>query len=84
MLPPISRYLLFVGQDYYPRGGWGDFCGDFDTLAAAKAHLRRGELAPIGGAPFQYDQSRDWFQMVDRSTGDYYDKQGWHQREIHP
>ena len=33
------RYLLFAGDDYYPRGGANDLKGCFDTLAAAiEAH----------------------------------------------
>lgn len=26
----MKRFLLFVGSDYYPEGGWNDFIGQFD------------------------------------------------------
>lgn len=31
------RYLLFVFHDYYPRGGWHDFAGAFDSLETARS-----------------------------------------------
>jgi hypothetical protein len=32
----LKRYLLFRFYQYYPRGGWEDFAGDFDTFDEAK------------------------------------------------
>ncbi len=26
-----DKYLLFLGDDYYPSGGWEDFSGYFDS-----------------------------------------------------
>lgn len=31
----MKRYFLFIGADYYPLKGMGDFQGDFDTLEEA-------------------------------------------------
>lgn len=30
-----TRYALFVGDCYYPKGGWADFVGFFGTIDAA-------------------------------------------------
>ena len=38
----MKRYALFTGDDYYPRGGWDDFKGSFDTVEDALA-APRGE-----------------------------------------
>lgn len=53
----MKRYLLFASEFYYPRGGWSDFQGDYDstdeTIAAAQ------KLAHVNfGAP-------DWFEIID-------------------
>jgi menaquinone-dependent protoporphyrinogen IX oxidase len=50
----MKRYLLFAGEDYYPRGGWSDFIGDFDTIDEAKNYK------------IEYI---DWIQIVDLETG---------------
>lgn len=31
----MNRYLVFVGSDYYPRGGIKDFVGDFPSKEQA-------------------------------------------------
>lgn len=51
----MKRFLLFAGDAYYPRGGWGDFVGSFDTEVEAIA-----EAAKIGG---------DWYHVVDAEIG---------------
>jgi hypothetical protein len=33
----VKQYLLFAGEEYYPRGGMQDFRGDFDALNDAQA-----------------------------------------------
>lgn len=30
-----DKYLVFYGDDFYPSGGWSDFCGYFDSLEKA-------------------------------------------------
>lgn len=52
----IKRYLVFAGEDFYALGGWGDFCGDFDTEDEAfKAAL---------DVP-----NSEWRHIVDTKTG---------------
>lgn len=34
----MKRFLLFEFDDYYPRGGWDDLTGDFETQDAAERH----------------------------------------------
>ena len=31
----MKRYLVFIGNVYYPDGGFGDFAGDYDSEKAA-------------------------------------------------
>lgn len=40
----MKRYLLFLFDDYYPQGGWGDFQGDFDSVEAAL--LAEADMSP--------------------------------------
>ncbi len=47
----MKRYLLFAGQHRFPFGGWSDYSGSFDHLAAAEA----AGLA----------MEADWFHVVD-------------------
>ncbi len=39
----MKRYLLFIGHDYYPCGGWDDFVGDFDSAEQAKVSIEYGD-----------------------------------------
>lgn len=55
----MKRFLVFAGEDYYPRGGWNDLQGRFDTQLEAEHEAK--ELLKKGF---------DWNQIVD--TG-YYD-----------
>lgn len=34
----MKRFLLFVCEKYYPKGGWEDFSGSYDVLAVAIAY----------------------------------------------
>lgn len=36
-MSPETPFLLFAGEHYYPRGGWEDWRGRFETLDEAKA-----------------------------------------------
>lgn len=51
----MKRYLLFMGAEHYPNGGWEDFAGDFDTIDEAKAAVRK--------------DPEDWAHVVDGHTG---------------
>lgn len=47
----MKRYLLFVGIDYYPCGGWGDFEGSFHTIEEAREQINR--------------EWGEWYEIVD-------------------
>lgn len=34
----MKRYLLFVGDDYYPRGGFNDLRGVYDSIEDAQSY----------------------------------------------
>ena len=47
-------FLLFVGWNFYPQGGWADYHGTYDTLEDAQAALSKLEcewhdIVDIGG-----------------------------------
>ena len=42
-------YLLFAGNDYYPKGGANDLKGSFDTLDSAIAKHNPAEFRYDGG-----------------------------------
>lgn len=48
------KYLLVAMAGYYPRGGWGDFVGAFETKEEAE---KEGQRQVAGGL--------DWFEVVD-------------------
>lgn len=52
----MKRYLLFMYDQYYPSGGWGDFKGSFDTLEEALAYTPTTHL--------------DCREVVDSHTGE--------------
>lgn len=49
-------FLLFLGDKYYPNGGWNDFKGSFVTLKEAQESI------------YNWD-AFDWAHIVDSSTG---------------
>lgn len=53
----MTGFLLFEGDDYYPRGGWGDFTGAYPTLEAAQE----------AKVDHQYDGG--WAHVVDATLG---------------
>jgi hypothetical protein len=54
---PKGRYWLFSGLSYYPRGGWRDFDGAFETAEAAQEYLLTLEA-----------EIPDWYQILDTET----------------
>lgn len=50
----LKRFLAFAGRNYYPRGGWDDFEGDFEELESAKSFL--------------LEEQKDWAQIFDTET----------------
>ena len=35
----MKKFLLFVGDAYYPEGGWNDFVDSFDSVEEAKEKI---------------------------------------------
>lgn len=52
----MKRYLVFSGKDHYPRGGWEDFVGSFDTIDEC-------------GKSFT-SEPNSWMHIVDSNTGE--------------
>lgn len=57
LTPPMKQYLLFVGETYYPAGGWDDFIDSFDSIEDARKDPRLAERSKHG-----------WHQIVDTKT----------------
>lgn len=55
----LSRYLLFMGEDYYPRGGVRDLRSSAPTTAACIDYFRRHRSTWSDGM---------WGQIVERRT----------------
>ncbi len=36
----MNEYLVFIGEDYYPSGGWDDFSGYFESSEKAKEYIK--------------------------------------------
>lgn len=36
----MNKYLLFGGDVYYPRGGFDDYQGEFDSLEEAESYAK--------------------------------------------
>lgn len=62
----MKRYLLFVGDNYYPEGGWHDFRGAFDSIDAAVAYVLNLK-------------HRDWWHVVDTHTIQIMRHQGYNE-----
>lgn len=50
----MKRFLLFVGSNYHPEGGWDDFFDDFDTIEEAE------------NTAFNF--GFEWYHIVDSTT----------------
>ena len=53
-------FALFLGDDYYPDGGWRDFVGFFETMDEAIAAAVEPEEDCVSGW---------WFHVADLRTG---------------
>ena len=49
----MKNFLVFMGYNYYPSGGWHDFYASFDTYDDAISEVKKEAL------------NRDWVQIVD-------------------
>lgn len=56
----MKRYLLFVGDNYYPFGGARDLLGDFDTISKCVKSIKTT------------DRRVDWWNILDTKTGQIY------------
>jgi hypothetical protein len=54
----VARYILFAGEDYYPKGGAHDIVGGFNDLGEAIAAGRACE--------------QEWWHLLDTEKGDIY------------
>lgn len=63
----MKAFLLFVGEQYYPRGGWDDFHGDFDSVKEAVEFVSAN---PKFRSMPDDDWASDiqWAQVVDLTT----------------
>lgn len=59
--PVRKRYWLFAGNVYYPKGGMGDFIGQFDDLNSAHAEAEV-QVTKLGSAR--------WAHILDSYTGE--------------
>lgn len=55
-----GTFLLFVGSEFYPLGGWEDYVGTFTTLEDAKEEAHK--LAASGNYVYM------WAHVVDTNT----------------
>lgn len=61
----MCRYMLFAGENFYPKGGWEDFRGLFDTPESALEYLRKGEIPEWITDPEPDDEdSRRWAEWA--------------------
>ena len=62
--------MLFVGDDYYPLGGWRDFKGFFDTVEDAKAAVLKEDLG-LCWAHIVYENKIVWSAKCRNNNEDY-------------
>lgn len=41
----MKDYLVFLGDNYYPQGGWGDFKGSFDLLEESLNYIKSQKIS---------------------------------------
>jgi hypothetical protein len=64
----MKKYLLFAGENYYPKGGMNDFKGSFDTVEESENEYYTNEV--------QRYNSWEWYQIVDSETLDIVKQDG--------
>jgi hypothetical protein len=55
----MKRYLMFTFDTYYPSGGEGDFCGDFDSIQEAISAWKNQQFR------------REFCEILDTETGEW-------------
>jgi hypothetical protein len=68
----MKRYLVFLGEDYYPGGGWSDFKGSYEDLESARKKILTELDRTINQSNIKYKDlpvedrfHSDWGQVVD-------------------
>ena len=62
----MKRYLLFIGENYYPDNGWETFDDDFDTIEEAREKAFSYKNNKYGKN--KYGGYEHWYQIVDTET----------------
>jgi len=60
----MKQYLLFLGENYYPHGGWKDLRGEFDSIQVAKQFVADNPTFDDNG----HKAKVSWAQIVDTTT----------------
>jgi hypothetical protein len=55
-----TRFLVFAGEDYEPRGGWGDFKGGMRT--------KKGAMDLVERIMEETEDPLEWAHIVDLKT----------------
>ena len=58
----MKKFLLFAGDEYYPRGGFYDFRMSFNSISEAKDHMLKN------------NESFDWWHIIDSTTMEVVDE----------
>jgi hypothetical protein len=62
-----KRFILFVGEQYYPRGGWLDFHGEFDSIEEAQSNVdNHPQFRYLPEDTWECDI--DWAHILDTTT----------------
>jgi len=59
----MKRFLLFYGSDYYPKGGWWDFHGSFESIELASDKFAEDVVNK------EMYRSSTWMHIIDNETG---------------
>ncbi len=57
----MKKYILFLGENYYPHGGWKDFHGEFNSVKEAKRFVEDNSTFNDNG----YKATISWAQIID-------------------
>lgn len=59
----MKRYLVFAGSHHNKVDGWDAYCGDFDNLGTAKAHMEAERAREV-------EPHYTWGQVIDTQGAD--------------
>jgi len=77
----MKQYLLFLGENYYPYGGWKDFHGEFDSVKEAKQFVADNPTFEDNG----HRAKMSWAQIVDTTINKIVSvyKWRWNESKLH-